>query len=74
MKRIKNSSSLASETETETEFSPHQELNKQRNLFKLEQKQLRFDMKGPIMTEEEAMPEESFGSDFGFKELGMMLK
>ena len=26
------------------------------------------------MTEEEAIPEESLGSDFGFKELGMMLK
>ena len=75
MKRIKNSSSLASETETETVFSPHQELNnKQKNSFKLERKQLHFDTKGPIMTEEEAMPEENFGSDFGFNELGMMLK
>ena len=26
------------------------------------------------MTEEEVIPEESFASDFGFKELGMMLK
>ena len=26
------------------------------------------------MTEEEAIPKESLGSDFGFKELGMMLK
>ena len=71
MKRIRNSSSSASETE----LSPHQELNnKKRNSFKPERKQLRFDTKGPIMTEEEAIPEKSLGSDFGFKELGMMLK
>ena len=71
MKRIRNSSSSASETE----LAPHQELNnKKRNSFKPERKQFRFDTKGPIMTEEEAIPEESLGSDFGFKELGMMLK
>ena len=71
MKRIRNSSSSASETE----LSPHQELNnKKRNSFKPEFKQLRFNTKGPIMTEEEAIPEESLGSDFGFKELGMMRK
>ena len=71
MKRIRKSSSSASETE----LSPHQELNnKKRNSSKPERKQLRFDTKGPTTTEEEAIPEESFGSDFGFKELGMMLK
>ena len=67
MKRIRNSSNSASETE----FSPHQELvinNKKRNLFKLEWKQLHFDTKGSIMTEEEVIPEESFSSDFGFKD------
>ena len=48
--------------------------NKKRNSFKPERKQLRFDTKWSTMTEEEVIPEESFGSDFGFKELGMMMK
>ena len=72
MKRIRNSTSSASEKEFSL-YYPHQELvidNKKRNLFKPERIQLCFDTKGSIMTEEEVIPEESFA----FKELGMILK